>query len=58
MSSIGEGCDSLGKTSLTSLFGILLGYRQTPVELVPSEGRAYNLSFVPARGECNINYDS
>ena len=31
-----------------------LGYWRTPGELNPSKGRAYNLSFVPARGECNI----
>ena len=31
-----------------------MGYWPTPGELDPSEGRAYKLSFVPARGECNI----
>ena len=30
-------------------------YWRTPVELVPSEGKAYNLFFVTAQGECNIS---
>ena len=40
MSSIGEGCNSLGKAYLTSLVG-----------------RAYNLSLVPAPGECDILFN-
>ena len=46
MSSIGAVCNSLGKTSLTSLVGYFWatdGFH--PDELVPSEGRVYNLSF-------------
>ena len=50
MSSIGAVCDSLGRTFLL----LIVDNLEAPFELVPSEGKAYYLSFVSARGECNI----
>ena len=35
-----------------------LGYWRTPGELVLNEEKAYNISFVPVSGECNIVDDT
>ena len=58
MSLIKELCDSLGKTSLTSLVGNYWASGGLEGELALIEGRTYKLYVVPARGECNIAYDS
>ena len=50
MSSIGEVCDMLGKTFLTSLVCNHWATGGLRVNSTPD----YNLSFVPARGEHNI----
>ena len=54
MSTIREVCDRLTKTFLTSLVGI---YRATG-GLRVNLSSAYNISFVPAREECNIANDT
>ena len=58
MSLIREACNSLGKTSLTSLVGHHWATGGLWVNSFFSEERTYKLSFVPAWGECNIVYDS
>ena len=50
MNSIGEVCDRLGKTFLTSLVGNHLATSGLRVNSTPD----YNLSFVLAQGEYNI----
>ena len=55
MSSIGEGCDSLGKTFLASLGGNLWATGGFWVNSFSGEG---GLSIVTAGGECNIDDDT
>ena len=55
MSSIGEVCDRLGKTFLMSLLG---NHRATGALRMNSSSVKGGLSFVPARGECNIADDT
>ena len=55
MSSMGEGCDSLGKTFLASLGGNLWATGGFWVNSFSGEG---GLSIVTAGGECNIDNDT
>ena len=58
MSSIGEGCDSLGKTIRTSLVGNLWATDGFRVNSYSGEGGLSFVSFVSAQGECNFADDT